>query len=281
MAKKSRILHSPSDPQEFPHRFLLRRGNNFYRMVDLQILDEPGGRLSVYLKPPIGHLYQSRKPTNKLSFQTGGLIEINLNNDVTKGVACFNPYASWHSSGKAHINGYSTKKLERETVLNDSEAISISDTAVPPHIIFTGAFPLNGLSHVKTSPPPDDFDGNYIEISSKPHRKTDISKDSTVHYVLDMAELRPGSIVMDVMVHNRGVEVDIEKNHPYPHNGEMYFVAPPLKIAPNNSLSPAVSVFFYQPVNDNVGITIEKQPSTIWVRSKGARADQFFQYETL
>lgn len=281
MANKSRILHSPSDPQEFPHRFLLRRGNNFYRMVDLQVLDEPGGRLSVYLKPPIGCLYRSRKPTNKLSFQTGGLIDINLNNDVTKGAACFNPYASWHSSGKAHINGYSKNKFERETVLNDSEAISISDIAVPPHIIFTGVFPLNGLSHAETSPPPDDFDGNYIEISSKPHRKTDISKDSTVHYVLDMAELRPGSIVMDVMVHNRAVDVDIEKNHPYPHDSEMYFVAPPLKIASNNSLSPAVSVFFYQPVNNNVGITIEKQPSTIWVRSKGAQADQFFQYETL
>lgn len=279
MAKKKKILHTPSDPQKAPHRFLLRRGDAFYRIVDLQILDEPGDRLSLHIKPPLEHLYKSRKPTNKLAFKVGGLVNINLNNDITKGTSCFNPYASWHSSGKSHINGYSTKNLEREVVLNDSDAVSISDIAVPPHIIFTAAFPINGLSHVKVSPPPDDFDGNYIEVSNKPYHPNVTNKDTPVHYVIDMADMKPGSIVMDVMVHNRGVEMDIEKNHPYPHDSEMFFVAPPLKIAPNNSLCPAVTVFFYQPVNNNGQITIEKQPTTVWVRSRGAKADQFFQYE--
>lgn len=275
---KTKVLHTPSDPQEVPQRFLLRRGNDFYRIADLQIVDEPDDKLSLYLKPPLEHLYKSRKPSGKVGLTAGSIVDVNLNNDITKGASCFNPYASWHSSGKAHINGYSTKSLEREAVLRDSSTTSISEIAVQPHVIFTALFPLSTLSHVKVSPPPPNFDGNYIEVSKQPYRQTVTDKDTPVQYVLDMADLRTGSIIMDVMVHNRGVEFDIDKNHPYPHNSEMYFVAPPLKIAPNNSLCPAVTIFFYQPIGSSP-VTIEKQPTTVWVRSKGAREDLFFQYE--
>lgn len=284
MTKKQKILHSSSDPQEFPHRFLFRRGKKYYRFIDLQVISEPNDGLSVYLKPPIEHLFQSRKPTNKLSFQgVSGSVNINFNNDITKGSACFNPYASWHGSGKSHINGYSSKNLQREVVLKDSEAVSLSDVVVPPHIIFTAMFPVDGLSHYETSPPPPEFEGNYVEVSNSPARPNETTKkNSTVHYVLDIACLRAGYIVMDVMVHNRGSEVDIEKNHPYPHNGEMYFVAPPLKIAPDNSLCPAVTVFFYQPVGDDKdNLVIQKKPSTLWLRSKGTKEEQFIQFEML
>lgn len=283
MAKKPKILHTESDPQIMPHRFLFRRGNDFYRFIDLQVVSEGDWGLSVYLKPPIGNLYHSRKPTSKVSFNTSkGTLKIDLNNDITKGASCFNPYATWHGSGRCHINGYSTKTLRQESVLKDSEAISLSDIVVPPHIIFTGAFPLNTLSYIKTTPPPDDFEGNYIEIANEPYRSNATDKETTVHYVLDMSTLRSGSLVMDVMIHNRGVEMDIEKNHPYPDNAEMYFVALPLKIAPNNSLCPAVTVFFYQPINTSPDdLLLEKQPSTIWIRSKGAIADQFVQFEPI
>ena len=87
---------------------------------------------------------------------------------------------------------------------------------------------------------------------------------------------------MDVMVHNRGAEVDLEKNHPYPQGGEMYFVAPPLKIAPSNSLCPAVSVFFYQPIGEGKDkLVIQKKPSTLWIRSKSTKEEQFVQFEKL
>ncbi|MBH2007449.1 hypothetical protein I8H83_02510 [Candidatus Saccharibacteria bacterium] len=284
MAKKTKVLHTPTDPQEFPFRFLLRRGDDFYRFIDLQVVSEPNDRLSVYLKPPLGNLYQSRKPTNKHSFAgVSGSQSLTLNNDVTKGQPIFNPYATWHGSGKAHINGYDTKSLEQEHVLNDSEAISLSNIAVQPHILFTGLFPLNTLSYIKTTPPPDDYDGNYVEVSDKPYRNNELSKkDTTAHFVLDMSSLRAGSLVMDVMVHNRGVDFDIEKNHPYVADGEMYFVAPPFKIMPDDSLCPAVTVFFYQPVGESdEGQLIEKQPSTIWIRSVGTKAEQFVQFEPL
>lgn len=283
MAKKTKTLHTPSDPQEFPFRFVLRRGDDFYRFIDLQVVSEPNDRLSVYLKPPIGNLYQSRKPVNKHSFAgVSGSQPVTLNNDVTKGQACFNPYATWHGSGKAHINGYSTRNLEQEHVLKDSDAVSLSDIAVSPHILFTGIFPLNTLSHIKTTPPPDDYDGNYVEVSNQPYRQNELGKkNTTAHFVLDMSSLRTGSLVMDIMVHNRGVDVDIEKNHPYPHDSEMYFVAPPFKITPDNSLCPAVTVFFYQPVGESEGELIQKQPSTIWIRSKGTTGEQFVQFEPL
>jgi hypothetical protein len=283
MSKKLKELHTPTDPQEFPHRFLFRRGNDFYRFADLQVVSELNDGLSVYLKPPLENLYQSVKPTSKISLEgVSGPLKIDLNNDITKGKPCFNPYASWHGSGKCHINGYNTATLKQEIVLRDSTAVSLADVGVSPHILFTGTFPLNTLSYFKTTPPPDDFDANYIEISEKPYRQNEISKDSPIHYVLDMSGLRTGWLVMDVMVHNRGVEVDIEKNHPYPHDSEIYFVAQPLKIVPNDSLCPAVTVFFYQPVGeDQEGLLITKQPSTFWLRSKGAVADQFVQFEPL
>jgi hypothetical protein len=238
----------------------------------------------VYLKPPLGNLYQSRKPISKHSFiSVSGSQQVTLNNDVSKGNATFNPYATWHGSGKAHINGYNSQSLEQEHVLKDSKTVSLSEVAISPHILFTGIFPLNTRSYIKTTPPPDDYDGNYIEVSDNPFRQNEVGKtNTTAHLVLDLAILRQGSVVMDVMVHNRGVDFDIERNHPYPQNSEMYFVAPPLKIMPYNSLCPAVTVFFYQPVDDeDKKQPVEKQPSTIWIRSKGASEEQFIQFEPI
>lgn len=255
------------------HRVLLRQGNNFANMVDLQLKAERNNGMSVYIKPPFETSYSSIRPKAKLALPSSGEHKVTLKNDVTNGHKYYNPYLSWHGSGKLHANAYSTKDLSKEIFLRDSPAVSLSDIAVPFHILFTLVLPISMNCYGKASLPPNNI--NYYEASLKPYRDNTLDKPGPLHLVIDEDALDGYDVIMDVMVANRGVNFDFTRNHPYPGR-QVIFVAPPIKIALTNPVLPAVTIFVYQLIDKGTSTT-NAPPMIFWGRSKGAQTDQMFQ----
>lgn len=264
---------------EHPHRLVLRRGDFFYRMLDIEIKPESAGSMSIYIKPPHEHLYNSVKPEGKHTLPKQGPLSVSFDKDVTKGSTYYNPYLSWHGSGKLHANAYSTSDLKKSIFLRDSSAVSLSDIGVRPHILFTLVLPLSEPSYGRTTAPPKEFEGNYIEISNSPYRTNETGRNGTAHIVFDQDSLLGGALILDVMVHNRGSNVGfgVSDLHPYPPNWEVRFVSHPIKINFNDLILPAVTLFPYQLATQEPEDIKTAEPIVFWGRSKNAQADQMFQ----
>lgn len=259
---------------QWPNRIALRDNNNWYRVLDLQIKHEQNS-MSVFIKTPLEGLYVSEKPINKFAMPGSGPLKIDLSRNIFKRKTYFNPYLTWHSSGVVHANAFDSSNLKKDIFIKNSTAISFLDVGISPHIILTAVLPNNFLSYYETKAPPKEFNGNYLEISDDPYLPNRFDEVGPLNIVIDRRCLKPSSIILDVIIHNRNSAIDLEHNHPYPNNSEMFFVHSPIQITPNNDNLPALSLFFYQPIGTTTKI-IQKESIVFWGRSKGQKEDILF-----
>jgi hypothetical protein len=259
---------------QWPNRIVLRDNNNWYRVLDLQIKHEQNS-MSVFMKTPLEGLYSSEKPINKFSMPKSGLLNIDLSRNIFKGKTYFNPYLTWHSSGVVHANAFESNNLKKDIFIKNSNAMSLLDIGIFPHIILTAVLPNNFLSYYATTPPPKEFKGNYLEISDDPYLPNKFDDVGPLNIVIDRRCLKSSSIILDVIIHDRNNIIDFEHNHPYPNNSEILFVHPPIQITPNNENLPALSLFFYQPIGTTIKI-IQKESIIFWGRSKEQKEDILF-----
>lgn len=264
----------------WPHRFLLRDKNKWHRVLDIQVSIESSGGISVYMRTPMEGLFATAEVVAEhLPFQPGKTVSLDLPKHLPQlESATFNPYISWHGSGVTHANVYTQKSLKKEKLVKDVKAIQASGIKTNPVPILTAILPLSPLGYYETSAPPPGFDGVYMEVSKNPHMPNKPDGIGSLNMVLDRATLRPGCIVLDILVHHRDFPVDIQGDrHPYPADSEMYFVALPIQVSPHDESLPAVTFFMYQPVGPDKENLIEKKPIILWGRSIDQKEDFMIQ----
>lgn len=267
-------FHKPT--HEWPHRILLRQGDKYYRLIDIQTSVNTANELSVFLKPPSESLYVGQKPVGTLKLQPG-TNKIELAN-IRTGDQTFNPYITWHGgNGRLHTNGYAASDLKKEILLRDTQTVSMNDITMRPDIILTALLPVSTLSHPQTSAPPSGFQGKYLEISQAPAIPNNLTGQGEANIVLDYSSLLPGSLVMDVMVHHRALQPTLQD---LPYLPDMYirYVAQPLTITTANPSVPAVTVFFYQP-DEQSPVEIRKNPIILMGRTRGDRDNHIVEVE--
>lgn len=266
-----------STKDSIPHRFLLRTKDNFFRMIDLQVVEESNNGFSIYLKPPLDYLYEGNFLEKKVGLFDGLKYKISFN-DNNKVNLLFNPYLSWHGrSGKLHLNAYETRHLKKKRVIKDSAAIDLTNIDKHPRPIFSVVFPINEQSFYRTTPPPKGFSGTYVEVSKNPYMQNQFSGEY-LNYVLDKELLNLSGIVMDVLVHQKGSEFSLE-NHHFPDNTEIISLGPPVTIDLVNQSLPTISVFLYQNVEKTNEYLHKPHYTVLWGRSKDQKEEMFAAYK--
>jgi hypothetical protein len=258
----------------------LHKDGRYYALADLQVRVEEDDRLSVYLKPPMGLFYRPKKINDKLNVPHFGVQAVDLGILSQKGY-CFNPYVTWHGSGRTHVNAYNAKDLSLEATLGDIPSPSIFSIRRYPDSVYqviTGMYPLNDRSHARVAPPSPQ---RRFEISwGSKNRNNDIDGSSPAYFVIEEDSLKPecGYLIMDILVHGRGNELSPAGNHPYPGGVPLSAIAPPMKITPKDTRCPAVTVFFYQPIDDEP-LADRKLLTTLFAGSNTTSDALIIQYE--
>lgn len=238
---------------EQPYRIYLKQGNSYQQVLDLQIkaelqhLDNPIKQehsLSVYLKPPVNARYrlhsrwykQKQIAPDKLTYEM----------KTIKRSIFRNPYISWHGSGELHANAYKQgNDTKTHRIIANKPAISWRDVRMKFDLVLRGVIPVDAQSHLTVAP---DL-SHILDLSNG----TKFQIPSILNGIaLDQSKLVTDVVCADIFIHNKGFELKAPENLPYPQDSEIIWLAPPLTFRNKDSLfAPAVSVFFYQPVEDS------------------------------
>lgn len=236
-----------------PIRTFLKNTQGEYRPVlDVQIkaelkdLDDPVKQthsLSIYLKPP-NNMHFKLKSKQSVSKDIGnGQIQFELK--TIKNSILRNPYISWHGSGEIHANAYHKNKgVKSQRIVNNKEAMSWRDVKMGMDLVLRAVVPISNKG-TSFKPP----SGETIDLLLPHSKKSKLIPDNIV---LAKKALVTDSVHVDVYIHNRGFRIKDVNQLPFPDGAEILWLAPPLTFENLDSpFSPAVTIFYYQPVNNS------------------------------
>lgn len=209
-------LFIKQDELYFPAMRLEIRGKNYFNLEEAKIYNAqkkpyiPNSEQSVYIKPPVGALYETNMEVQKFNRSQG---KVNVNDSSTNKI--FQPYLSWHgglggknlktSKGMIRLTGMNHKGDKVRHLFNSSEAIAKDSFAAMYNPIACVSFPRT------------------IGSFPRPLSKTELYKpvtcamyDDTFFTASSMLEDRNDLVVDYSSIASDGISVLICVHHPSP-----------------------------------------------------------------
>ena len=236
-----------------PIRTFVRKAQGEYQPVlDVQIkaelkdLDDPVRQthsLSIYLKPPNNMHFKLR--SKRYSFSNIGNGQVNFELKTIKNSILRNPYISWHGSGEIHANAYHKYKgVNSQRIVSSKEAMTWRDVKMGMDLVLRAVVPIGEEGASFKLPA-----GQTLDLLSA---QSTGSKPIPENIILAEDALSTDSVHIDVYIHNRGFRVSDINQLPFPPGAEILWLAPPLTFENKDSpFAPAVTIFYYQPVNNS------------------------------
>lgn len=199
--------------------------------------------ISIYLKPPSNMRFKLRSKQHTSTNIGNGQVNFELKS--IKNSILRNPYISWHGSGEIHANAYHKDKgTKSQRIISSKEAITWRDVKMGLDLVLRAVVPI--VEEGGSFKPPA---GQTLDLITA-HRSG--PKPIPDNIILAKDGLSTDSVHVDVYIHNRGFRVNNINQLPF-DGAEILWLAPPLIFENKDSLfAPAVTIFYYQPVNNSI-----------------------------